>query len=82
MSQISRADSGATTPSQSGSGSNVNEEVQFISQISMPGASLLDGLRSYPCHSLGVSYSSAEMQTVYSTVPPPVDWAHFRLCEL
>ena len=31
------------------------------------------GLMSYPGHSLGESYSSAEMQLVYSTVP--ADWA-------
>ena len=37
-----------------------------------PAASLSDCLVSYPGHSLGESYSSADMQSVYSTTP--TDW--------
>ena len=63
----------ATTPSQSRPRSNSNEGVLHIPQISKAGASPSDGLMSYPSNSLGKSYPSAEMQSVYSTVL--ADWA-------
>ena len=65
--------SGATTPGQSGSESNSNEEVLYVSQISEVGASSSDGLMSYPGHSLEESYPSLEMHSVYSTTL--TDWA-------
>ena len=53
--------SGATTPSQSGPGSDGNEGVLHISQSSsITGTSLLDCLVSYPGHSFGGSYPSAK----------------------
>ena len=50
---IDRTLSGATTPGQSGLGSEGNEGVLHIPQISKAGASPSDGLMSYPGHSLG-----------------------------
>ena len=44
---IDRTIPGATTPGQSGSGNNGNEEVLFIPQISKAEASSSDGLMSY-----------------------------------
>ena len=65
--------SGTTTPGQSGPGSDGNEEIIRIPhKSSITGTSPLDCLVSYPGHSLGESYSSAEMQSVYSTAP--ADW--------
>ena len=62
MCAIDRTLSGATTP-----GSNDNEEVFHIPRNR---ASQSDCLVSYPRHSLEVgSYSSARMQSVYSTGP-------------
>ena len=67
---IDSALSGATTPCQSGPGSNGNEGVLRIPQSSsVTGTSLSDCLVSYPGHILEGSYPSAEMQSVYSTVP-------------
>ena len=70
---IDRALSGATTPGQSGPGSDGNEGVLRIPQSSSTvGTSPSDSLVSYPGHSLwGGSYPSAEVQSVYSTPPPP-----------
>ena len=67
--------SSATTPGQSGPESNGNEGVLCIPQSSsITGTSPSDCLVSYPGHSLGRgSYPSAEMQSVYSTVP--AGWA-------
>ena len=67
--------SGATTPGQSGPGSNGNEEVLRIPQISsIAGTSPSDCLVSYRGHSLwGGSYPSAKVQSVYSIAP--ADWA-------
>ena len=66
--------SGATTRGQSEPGSNDNEGVLHILQSSRTEPSLSDCLMSYPGYSLeGVSYPSAEMQSVYSTAP--ADWA-------
>ena len=72
---IDRALSSATTPGQSGPGGNGNEEVLLIPQISsITGSFSLDYLVSYPRHMLvGGFYSSAEIQSVYSTAP--ADWA-------
>ena len=64
----------ATTPGQSGPGSTGNEGVFYIPHIlSFTGASPSDFLMSYPGHTLGESYPSAEMQLVYSTAP--VNWS-------
>ena len=69
---IDKTLSGATTPGQSGPGSNVNEEVLCIPESSsITRASPSDCLVLYLEHSLGESYSFAEMQSVYSTA----DWA-------
>ena len=66
--------SGATTPGQSGPESDGNEGVLHIPQSSSTaGTSPSDCLVSYPGHSLGGSYPSAEKQSVYSTAP--ADWA-------
>ena len=65
---IDRTLSGATTLNQSGPGSDGNKRV--IPQCSsIPGASPSDSLMLYTGHSGGESYSSAEMQFVYSTAP-------------
>ena len=70
---IHRILSGATTPSQSGPGSDGNKEILCILQnSSMTGASPSDCLVSYVGHLLGESYPSAEMQSVYSLAP--ADW--------
>ena len=66
--------SGHTIPSQSGPGSDDNEEILCISQSSnMTGTSPSDCLVSYPGHSLRESYPSAEMKSVYSIAP--ANWA-------
>ena len=60
--------SGATTLGQSGPGSNGDKGVLCIPQSSsITGTSLSDYLVLYPGHSLGGSYPSAEVQSVYST---------------
>ena len=65
--------SSATTPSQSGPGSDGNEGVLCISQSSsITGTSSSDCLESYLGHS-GRGYPSAEKQSVNSTAPD--DWA-------
>ena len=71
--------SGATIPGQSGPGSNGNEGVLRIPQSpSITGTSPSDCLVSYLGHSLGGSYPSAELQSVYSTAP--ANWATFSEC--
>ena len=61
--------SGASTPWQSGDGSDGNEGVlQIPERSSIIGASQSECLISYSGHSLGVSHSGAEVQSVYSTV--------------
>ena len=58
---------------QSGPESNGNEGVLNIPQSSMTGASLSNGLVSYPEQLVGrESYSSAAIQSAYSTAPD--DW--------
>ena len=70
---IDRTLSSATTPNQSGPGSDGNEGVLRIPQSSsVAGTSPLDLLVSYPGHSLEESYTSAEKQSVFSTAP--ADW--------
>ena len=68
---IDRTLSGATTLGQSGPGSDGNEGVLHIPQsYNITGPSLSDCLASYTGHSLRrESYSSAEVQSVYSTAP-------------
>ena len=62
---------GATTPGQSGPGSNGNKGVICIPQSSSSTEALSsDCLVSYLGHLFGKSYPSAEMQSVYSTVTP------------
>ena len=64
---IDRTLSGATTPGQSKSGSDDNEGVLHIPQNSnITGTSPSDSLVLYSGHSLEKSYTSAEMQSVYS----------------
>ena len=61
---------GATTPGQSGSESDGYEVVLRIPQSSrITGASPSDCLMLYLGHLFGESYSSAEMQSVYSAAP-------------
>ena len=74
---MDRALSGATIPYQSGPGSDDNKEVLSIPQSSsITGASPSDRLVSYPEHSLGRSYPSAEVQSVYSNASD--DWASHK----
>ena len=71
---INRTLSGATTPGQSGPGSDGNKGVLHIPQSSsITGASPSDCLVSYPGHPLRESYTSVEIQSGYSTAP--ADWA-------
>ena len=74
--------SGATTPGQSGPGSDDNEEVLPISQSSsIIGTSPSDCLVSYAEHSLGGGgFPSAEKPSVYSTAP--ADWANRFLAKI
>ena len=65
--------SGATISGQNGRKSDGNKEILRIPQsFSITGASLSEFLVSYPRYSLGESYPSVEMQSVYSTTP--ADW--------
>ena len=74
---IDKTLSGATTPGQSGPGSN--EWVLCIPQSSsITEASPSVCLVSYPRHLLGQSYLSAEMQLVYSAAT--ADWARMKEC--
>ena len=60
--------SSATTPGQSGPGSNGNEVVRHIPQnYKITGALLWDCLMPFQGHSLWGSYSSTDMQSMYST---------------
>ena len=68
---IDKTLSGATTPDQGGPGIDVNEGVLHISQSSSS-----DCLVSYLGHSLGESYQSAEMLSVYSAAP--ANWANIE----
>ena len=71
VSPIDRTQSGATTPSQIGPGSDCNKGVLCIPSII--GASPSVCLVSYTGHLLGKFYPSTEMQPVYSAAP--ADWA-------
>ena len=67
---IDRALSGATTSGQSEPGNNGNEGLLCIAQSSsITGTSPSDCLVSYPGHSLGWRYQSAEVQSVYFITP-------------
>ena len=82
---IDRTLSGAIIPGQSWPWSNGNEEVFHIPQSSKAGASPSNGLVSYSGHLFcgGGSYSSEEMQLVYSTTPADLaDPAAKWLCDL
>ena len=71
---IDRTLSDPTTPGQSGPGGNRNEGVLRIPQSSrITKASPSDYLVSYPGQSLGASYSSAKVPSVYFITP--ADWA-------
>ena len=67
----------ATTPDQCGPRSNGNKGTLHITQSFRTEVSRLDSLVLYQGHSLwGLSYSPAEMQSVYSTAT--ANWAiHF-----
>ena len=74
ISTIDKTLSVATTPGQSGPGSNGKEGILNISQSSKAGASPTASLMKSSGHWWrGGAYPSAEIQLVYSTVP--VDWA-------
>ena len=77
---IDRTLSGATTPGQSGPGSDGNEGVLRIPQSSnITGTSPSDYLVSLTGHSLGrFLYPSVEKQSVYSTAP--ADWTNDTWC--
>ena len=76
---VNRTLSGATTPDLSGPGSDNNKGVLRIPQnSSITGDSPSDCLMSYPGHSLGEFYSTAEKQLGYSTTP--ADWAIAHPC--
>ena len=65
---IDRTLSRATTSGQSESGSDGNEGGYFaFFKAPLTRALSLDGLMSYAEHLLGESYSSAEIQLIYST---------------
>ena len=65
---MDRTQSGATTSGQTAPGSDGKEGVLRIPQSSSITEALpSDYLVSYPGHSLGESYFSAEMESVYST---------------
>ena len=59
-----------------GPGSNDNEEVVHFPQISKTGASLSEGLVSYPGYlfKVGGAYPSVEIQSAYYIAP--ADWAN------
>ena len=62
--------SGATIPGQSRLGSNGNEGVLRMSQnLSITGTSPSDCFESFTGHSLGGTYSSSEVQSMYSIAP-------------
>ena len=70
--------SGATTPAQSGAGSNGNEGMLHIPQSSsLTGTSLSDCLVSYPGHLLWGGLTPLQVQSVDSTAP--ANWALYRV---
>ena len=70
--------SDTTTPDQSEPGSNSNEKMLHIPQsFSITAASPSDFLVLYPRHSMGVSHSSVEVQSVYSKAA--ADWARISI---
>ena len=80
---LDRTLSGATTQGQSGTGIDGNEGVHCIPQSSIiTGALPSDCLMSYPEYSSGKSYSSAEMQSVYSSALHPDNRTLFKPSEI
>ena len=83
---IDRTLSDATTPGQSGPGSNGNDGVPHIPQSSsITGTSPSDCLVLDPEHSVEESYSSVEMQSAYSVASADLAIDAFeteRLCNL
>ena len=69
---IDRTLSGAITPGHRWPGSDGNEGYSAFPKA-LAEATPSDCLLSYPEHSLGESYHSGEMQSVYSA--GPADWA-------
>ena len=68
---IDRTQAGATNPVQSGPRSDVHEGIRCIPQsFSITGTTQSDCLVSYPGHTLGESYLSAEKQSAYPTAQP------------
>ena len=64
----------ATTPGQSGPGSDCSEGMLLIPQSSsITGTYSSEYFMLYPGHSLGRSYTSADVKSVYFTAP--ADWA-------
>ena len=61
--------SGVTTPGQSGPGSNGNEGVLHIPQISKAGVLPSDGLMSYPIHSLQAGLTLLQRSSQYILQP-------------
>ena len=71
---IDRARSGATIPDQSGLVSNgIEGEILIPQSPSITETSPADYFVFYPGHTLGESYPSDELQSVYSTAT--TDWA-------
>ena len=75
---IDRTLSSAISPGQSGPGSDSNEEVLDIPKnSSITEASQPDYLLPYTGHMLVESYTSPEIQSVYSTTP--ADWGNLNM---
>ena len=77
---VYRAQSGTTTPGKSGPASDGNEGMLRIPQSSsITEASPSDCLASYLGYSLGESYPSAEVPSVYSTrLGKKLNWGRFK----
>ena len=69
-----KTQSGATTPGQSGSGSDGNEGVLHISQRSQTGASPSGSLETYLGNSLGGCLTPLQ-RCSQCILQPPADWA-------
>ena len=78
---IDRALSDVITPGQSGPGSDGNEVILRISQSSsISVTSISDCLVSYPGHTLGGSYPTADVLSLYSTASGDLaiqQWANY-----
>ena len=72
--------SGATTPSQSGPGSHSNKGVLCIPKSSsITGTSPSCCLVLYPGQTLGESYLTVEIQSVYSASPSRLDYIYIYI---